>query len=269
MSCLHEPTLHPKLNHLLDTIPADARKKVWYTTNLSRPLDEATFEAWAASGIHHINVSLDSMQPELFAVLRKFGRYEVFKKNLDLMTSVFRRAPNPPKLRYITMAFRSNLNEIAGIVRHSNEHWLASENEIRYTFNVGHIADEFRKEHYLRKDEWPVLTEKLAGLPYNYVISYPPEPYEEIIQPMVDWESWKPEATPPRQIFQSPLRLRARPDGHLAVDGHEHKFGININSLPDPAAYFRARRLEAEKSERPLTLTERIREFYAKLATVR
>jgi hypothetical protein len=80
-----------------------------------------------------------------------------------------------PKLRYITVAFRSSFDEIPKLVEHSHTHWLSTENEIRYTYNVAHIEDEFRREHYLRKDDWPVLTERLAQLPYQYVIAYPPE----------------------------------------------------------------------------------------------
>ena len=93
-------------------IPRDKVKKVWFTTNLAKPLTVETFEEWARSNIHHINISVDSMNPERFAVLRKFGRYEVFKKNLDLLAKVFGQFEDRPKLRYITMAFKSNLEEI-------------------------------------------------------------------------------------------------------------------------------------------------------------
>jgi sulfatase maturation enzyme AslB (radical SAM superfamily) len=238
MSCLHEPTMHPKLNDFLALIPSDNRRKTWFTTNLTRPLTEEFFTVWAQSGIHHINVSLDSLNPELFAVLRKFGRFEVFQRNLDLMTDVFRRQANPPKLRFITMAFKSNLEEIPTIVQHSNERWLSSENEIRYTLNFEHIADSFRQEHYLLKTDWPILTEKLAALPYNYAIVYPPEKYEELIVPSSNLDSPRPALTLADPRFQRPLCLRARPNGSILVVGHEGEFSIDVRSLPDPAAFF-------------------------------
>ena len=240
LSCLHEPTMHPGLNDFLALIPPGARQKTWFTTNLTRPLSEEFFTVWARSGIHHINISLDSLNPDLFAVLRKFGRFEVFQRNVDLMTDVFRRHAGSPKLRFITMAFRSNFEEIPKIIQHSHERWLSSENEIRYTLNFEHIADRFRKEHYLHKGDWPLLTEKLSQLPYNYAIVYPPEGYEELIMPTFDLEAPKPAFRQPHLHFKRPLCLRARPNGNILVIGHENEFGVDIRSLPDPPAFFQS-----------------------------
>jgi len=240
LSCLHEPTLHPRLNDFIELIPPDCRNKVWFTTNLARPLSEKVFEGWARSGLHHINVSLDTMNPELFAVLRKFGRYNVFEANLNLLAKVFKSVPGAPRLRYITVAFKSNLAEIPRIVEHANLHWLSSENEIRYTYNMEHITDQFRKEHYLHREDWPGLTARLSQLPYPYVIDCPPGGgYEEIIQPSANYfdiRRIKPEAKP---VFVHPLSLRARTDGTLLVVRQESQFGVNIHSLSDPVAFLR------------------------------
>ncbi len=247
MSCLHEPTMHPQLNHFLGLIPQETRKKTWFTTNLTRPLTEEFFTVWARSGLHHINVSLDSLNPELFAVLRKFGRFEVFQRNLDLMTDIFRRHPDPPKLRFITMAFKSNLEEIPKILQHSTERWLSSENEIRYTLNFEHITDNFRQEHYLLKADWPILTQKLANLPYNYTITYPPEDTAELIMPSFDLDAPRPAVSKTVLKLKRPLCLRARPNGTILVVGHESEFSIDVRSLPDPPAFFEslAERIEA------------------------
>jgi molybdenum cofactor biosynthesis enzyme MoaA len=241
LSCLHEPTLHPRLNDFIELIPRDCRNKVWFTTNLARPLTEAVFKGWAHSGLHHINISFDSMNPELFAVLRKFGRYSVFEANLNRLSKVFRSVPGAPKLRYITMAFKSNLEEIPRMVEHSNVHWLSSENEVRFTYNVAHITDEFRKEHYLHREDWAGLTARLKQLPYPYVIAYPPDDgYEETIHPSANYfdltQIAKPETKP---VFADPLTLRARPDGTLMVANQESQFGVNIRSLEDPITFFR------------------------------
>jgi uncharacterized Fe-S cluster-containing radical SAM superfamily enzyme len=240
LSCLHEPTLHPKLNDFLAEIPAPARKKAWFTTNLTRPLGEEFFTTWAQSGLHHINVSLDSLNPELFAVLRKFGRFEVFSQNLDRMTEVFRRYPEAPKLRFITMAFRSNLDEIPKIIHHSHERWLSSENEIRYTLNFQHIADSFRKEHYLRKTDWPSLTEKLSKLPHNYTIVYPPDGYEELILPSYNFEALTPAGPQSGRRLKRPLGLRARPDGRIIIVDNGAQYGVDIRTLADPVQFFQS-----------------------------
>ena len=81
-------------------------------------------------------MSLDTLVPERFAVLRKFGRFDVFAANLDRLAAAFRRTPGAPALRYITMAFKSNLDEIPEIVRVSRERWLSTDNTIRYTDHI-------------------------------------------------------------------------------------------------------------------------------------
>jgi len=239
MSCLHEPTLHPRFNRLLDMIPRARRKDVLFTTNLARPLDEATLEGWAESGIDHINISLDTMNPELFAILRKFGRYSVFEQNLDRMASVFRRFQNPPKLRYITMAFKSNFDEVAEIIRVSHERWMSYENEIRFTYNFQHITDDFRRTHYLDKEQWPILDARLAALPYNYYVGQPPDEYEENLQQTIDYDALELIKPKPKLRFERPLQLRARPDGKIFVIGREHECGVDIHSLANPPEFFR------------------------------
>lgn len=241
MSCLHEPTLHPRLDDFIELIPPEYRHKAWFTTNLVRPLGDETFRRWARSGLHHINVSLDTMEEELFPVLRKFGRYKSFRDNLDRMTSIFGEEPKAPKLRYITIAFRSNFDEIERIVEHSNKRWLSSENEIRYTINASHITDEFRQLHYLAKEDWPTLTKKLAKLPYRYSIVYPPvDGYEEIIEPSANYFEIRP--GPDRKHFpklERPIELRARPNGKLVIVGKESEFSMNIHDIEDPVEHFR------------------------------
>jgi MoaA/NifB/PqqE/SkfB family radical SAM enzyme len=241
LSCLHEPTLHPRLNEFLALIPEPSRRKMFFTTNLARPLKAADFEAWAHSGLHHINVSLDSLDPERFARLRKFGRFEVFQANLDLLTQTFARVPEAPPMRFITMAFASNFEEIPEIVRVSRERWRSSENEIRYTFNVAHITDEFRQNEYLHKADWDVLTERLQALGGKPVmICYPPaDGYEKMILPAQNFfEASSGPRT--RLAITRPLGLRIAPDGTALVSDAEHALRVDINSLEDPVHFFRA-----------------------------
>jgi hypothetical protein len=240
LSCLHEPTLHPKLNQFLGLIPEASRRKMFFTTNLARPLKAADFEVWARSGLHHINVSFDSMDSERFARLRKFGRYEVFQANLDLMAQVFAKAPNPPPLRYITMAFASNFEEIPEIVKTTRDRWRSSENEIRYTFNVAHITDEFRQHEYLHKADWTVLTDRLNAIGHPVVISYPPEQgYEEMTLPAQNFFD-APTGPRTRVNITKPLGLRIAPDGTAVISDAEHALRVDINSLEDPVHFFRS-----------------------------
>jgi len=163
----------------------------------------------------------------------------VFEQNLKTMAQVFRRYANPPLVRYITMAFKSNLNEIPTIVRETHEKYLAYENEIRYTYNVQHIADEFRRQHYLHKEDWNELDQKLRRVPYRYGIAFPPENgYEETIQPSANYFDIQPNLFPPTPI-SLPFALRGRHDGTLMVEFHEQQFRVNANSCEDLVGFFK------------------------------
>jgi hypothetical protein len=247
ISCLHEPTLHPQLNHLLTLIPEAQRHKVFFTTNLARPLKPADFEAWARSGLHHINVSLDSLDPERFAYLRKHGRFDVFSANLDRLTAAFRATPGAPKLRFITMAFKSNLHEIETIVRTTRERWLSTENEIRYTFNVAHITDTFRQQEYLDATDWAPLDARLHALGVPIVILPPPaDGYEETITPQNFFDSGPRPGFAPRATFTKPMGLRVSSDGTVLVSDAEDALRVKIDSLEDPLAFFRALHRQAK-----------------------
>ena len=62
-SCLHEPTLHPKLVSFLEKVPQNYRRKIFYTTNLAKRMPASYYEWLANSALHHINVSIESRTP--------------------------------------------------------------------------------------------------------------------------------------------------------------------------------------------------------------
>lgn len=135
-------------------------------------------------------------------VLRKHGRVPVFRNNLERLVKELKRTPGAPAIRYITMAFRSNRQEIPGLVRWMNESGMAWQIEIRYTFNTSNIGDEFRREHYMNADEGASLRRSLDALPYrNYTLAVPPGDYgaEEPYMPAnwFDWIRWILRRSPP------------------------------------------------------------------------
>jgi molybdenum cofactor biosynthesis enzyme MoaA len=240
LSCLHEPTLHPKLGDFIGLIPRNQRHKFWFTSNLTRPLPDALIETIARSGLHHINVSLDSFDDELFAFLRKHGRVKTFRQNLDRVLAAFEQVANAPFVRYITMAYRSNMAEIPRLVRWMNESGRAREIEIRYTFNTANITEDFRREQFLNRDEWLGLKAALEELPFNnYTLSMPPDDYNRDT-PYVpaNWFETVPPTPPPHKRFKRPMQLRARPDGRIHLSGAENVFAVKVGELADPVAFF-------------------------------
>src|SRR3546814_8477994 len=62
----------------------------------------------------------------------------------------------------ISMAYKSNRSEIPVMIEKSFGEWGASRHEIRYTYNVRHINDAFREEHFLSRADWAELEQTLA-----------------------------------------------------------------------------------------------------------
>src|SRR3546814_1801849 len=86
ISCLHEATLHPRLYDFIDMIPDQLRKKVFFTSNLCKPLKDTAIERMACSYIHHLNVSMDSLDSDLFSALRKGGRFHISNVNIKRLS---------------------------------------------------------------------------------------------------------------------------------------------------------------------------------------
>ena len=251
LSCLHEPTIHPGFEDLLRMIPAGQGQKFWFTTNLARRMDDAMFQSWVDAGLHHVNVSMDTLDAGLFTVLRKHGRLEVFLDNLNRMVKVFRASGKPPKIRYITLVFESNFDELEGIVRRGYEEWMSSEHEVRYMYNMAHSPDDFRRDHLPTRDRWPELQARLDQLAAPHVVVCPPEDagYEEQRNlPSNYFEIEKYRMPPEAPDFTPPLQLRARHNGNMYLVSQEGRFSFNITELADPVGYLlQAARESVEK----------------------
>jgi molybdenum cofactor biosynthesis enzyme MoaA len=162
LSCGHEPTLHPRLLDFISMVPDEYRDKLFYTTNLAKPMPRDYFAALAESGMHHINVSLESLDAALYERMRKGARHRIFQANWDTMLECFAVGSRPPRMRYIIMAYRSNLAEIPSLVGMLLTERMAWQVEIRYTYEAAHIEQAFREAEYLTTEEWAWLAKQLA-----------------------------------------------------------------------------------------------------------
>lgn len=139
------------------------------------------------------------------------------------------------------MAFKSNLDEIVDVVRVSRERWGGTANDIRYTFNVAHIADDFRRREYLDRSDWDLLTSRLSTCGYPVAIAYPPnEGYETLLEAPSFFQARDRTDLPRRVTFTRPMGLRAGADGTVLVSDAEDALRVNINSLDDPVHFFRS-----------------------------
>ena len=174
-SCLHEPTMHPQFTEYLRKMPPPERRTIFYTTNLARRMPNEYYEMLAHSGVHHINVSIESRDPAIYERMRKGARHRIFMENWDILLDAFRRGAAPPKLRYIMMAYKSNVREIPSLVDYLLTERDGSEIEVRYTYDEAHIQPDFKQAEYLDEDEWLWLRDRLAHrIGTSVMLSMPP-----------------------------------------------------------------------------------------------
>jgi MoaA/NifB/PqqE/SkfB family radical SAM enzyme len=228
LSCLHEPSLHPDFLRLIDRIPRQWRRKVMFTTNLAKRMPDSYYEALADSGVFHINLSLESLTPAIYEKFRKGARWPIFKENWDKLINAWKAAPAPPRLRYIIMAYQSNRAEIPALVKYLREERLAWQVEVRYTYEMSHIPENFVESEYLHGPEWDWLAAQLAGYSNEEVL---------LIQPLkvLETES-SATALSPLQSSTSHVtvtpepadRITARPTIHPAAFEKKPELPLNI-----------------------------------------
>jgi molybdenum cofactor biosynthesis enzyme MoaA len=261
LSCLHEPTLHPRFVDFIEAVPEWLRDRISFTTNLAKRLPDEFFTRLANSGVDHIRVSFDSREPQVFAELRKKGRYEVFERNLLRLCAALKAAERPPRLHLITMAFTSNYREIPDIIRFGRDIGATS-HEVRFVYYMPHIV-EWGRQHLLSPDQWSELETSLLPLSSPTLsIAGPAEETRGQFEEGFGVNGYQPqeapwggaEAHPPaveadhvgRQLPDAPLRLRLRWDGLMMSEWlSEEAFSVNVAALDDPAAYFEAVRAAA------------------------
>jgi MoaA/NifB/PqqE/SkfB family radical SAM enzyme len=168
-SCLHEPTLHPQFVDFLDRVPPKLRRKVFFTTNLAKRMKPEYFEFLAHGGFANVNISIESLDPEIYERMRKGARHRIFVENWDKLIAAFAEGAAPPFLRYIVMVYKSNLREIPALVDHLLSARRADEIQLRFTFDVPHIPPEFRAAEFVDQADWDWLARKVAHYPAQKV----------------------------------------------------------------------------------------------------
>ena len=241
LSCLHEPTLHPRLAEFIGMIPPEYRNKVFFTTNLAKRLTDQQLKFLAESGIHHINISMESFDKAVYEKLRKGARFEIFMENLRKLVAAFSIANDPPRIRFIILPFKSNINELKSLISRTKSEFMAWQNELRYVFDMTYIDPSFKDEEFIRPADWErIRAEFRWHSPERLVLVDP----SDATPPADANVAAKPRGVP------RPLNIRIEHSGYMYVYGaelHETPQGVgyvhknyvltNINDLRNPLKF--------------------------------
>jgi molybdenum cofactor biosynthesis enzyme MoaA len=242
LSCLHEPTMHPKLLEFIQRVPLDQRRKLMFTSNIAKRMPQSFFDGLARSGMDHINISFESAQPDVYMKLRKGAKYEIFRENRAKLVAAFDAARaegiKTPKLNYNMMAYRSNAEELPELAARLAEEPSTTTVQIRDTLPVPHIPGEFKDEEFLDRPGWELLYQRLKPLLKGKVTLFLTPAYLEGKEDAAVLEDVEPAAPAPKTTAKLPpgihqtVNLRIEWDGTLEVQGNDIHF-------QDPAWHLR------------------------------
>jgi MoaA/NifB/PqqE/SkfB family radical SAM enzyme len=235
-SCLHEPTLHPRFLDFIDKVPAEYRRKVFFTTNLAKRMKLPYFERLADSGIANLNISVESLDPVIYERMRKGARHRIFMENWDALIQTHAQGKAPPFLRYIAMVYKSNLAEMPHLVRHLIEQRRADEVQLRFTFDVPFIEKAFREAEFLDDADWDWLVEQMSV--------FPPGKVQIVLPPRAGAETTGPSEG---AFLQGRYEFKISCDGTLLVNRYwavpydgsteDRVAETNLRDIADPLAF--------------------------------
>src|SRR5690606_13752529 len=132
---LGEPMLHPRF---FDMVEYATRAGIRVSTNTNGTvLHAAHAHRCVTSGLDALHLSLDGATPATYEGIRVRARFDRVLRNLDgLMAARARLASDHPRVRLVVVAMRSNLGELADLVR------LAAAHGVRAVF-VQHLCHEY------------------------------------------------------------------------------------------------------------------------------
>jgi MoaA/NifB/PqqE/SkfB family radical SAM enzyme len=168
-SCRFEPTINPNFLELLDIIHESFKNKVFLTTNLARPLSEDFIQKLKQSNIHHINISIETFNPDTYKSLCSGGNFKIFYNNLITLVTIFKESDNSPKIRYITMILKENYDELIDIAIKCHTDFFADSHEFRtpYYYSLNVIDTIWAKNQLLSRRQLDALVSRLKELSFS------------------------------------------------------------------------------------------------------
>ncbi len=184
------------------------------------------------TNLSYINISLDFLVPETFNVMRKGAKFERFFDNLNRLVAIFKTKPTAPRLRYITVLGKSNLQEVASLVSTMSQKYLAMEHEFRCFWHRQGQDPTWVAQNDLAWSDLSGVQGELSSQPYPYKFVAFEEPEHFLDLSFNDRGAQAVYSLPP------PLALSIFSDGTVALEGAATKPEFNLNSIDDPPRQF-------------------------------
>jgi len=234
-SCLYEPTLNKNMETLIRMIPQEQRKKCFFTTNLAVHMPDSLIDFLSASGLHHINISMESLDRPVYENICEHADFDTYSDNLKRIAAVFAKHPDAPKLRFITMILRENYRQLADMAVRAHDEYHADLHEFRTPYVGPHMNLPWLDGQILTREELDHLEHTLRGLSVPVAIdtATSTENYHEIIEGKRKSEIYGDEHVR-RLPDQHTLRIHS--DGRIVMD--ENGTAYNLSDIPDPREFF-------------------------------
>jgi MoaA/NifB/PqqE/SkfB family radical SAM enzyme len=241
LSCAYEPTIHPDFVELLEGIPKELKSKAMITTNLTNRLSIEQLEKLSNINLNTIQISVETFNPEMYEDFRAGAKYEIFIENLENLARIFKQNLNAPYIRFISMVFKQNIDQLESLMRTCNEKYLSTLNEFRTPFeeSLAYNNPEWLEKSLITEQEWDDMAANLSKLPYRIKLFNPSK--EIILFSHID-----------NQIIYNPEEDSTNINFFIGSDGtvfspdkgssflpEEFKQDFNINDIGDPYNYFK------------------------------
>lgn len=168
LSCLFEPTLNPQFFDMLKMLPGETRNKVFFTTNLVRPLSDEELTVMCQANLDHINISLETFNPELYHKLSG-TKQSAFYENLARLGKISQQYG--AKIRLITLMMKDNYEELPEILEKAHNMLHPYQHEFRTPiYTAGDpVREKATEDQLLSREKLDVMRQKLEAYHYDMV----------------------------------------------------------------------------------------------------
>lgn len=166
LSCLYEPTIAKSFFEIISKLPKNARKKVFFTTNLAVPMSKDDIKILSRANVHHINISIETLKEERYPLITGAKLYTSFMNNLNNLAAAMHSWSYHPKIYVITMALTMNKDEIEDIFKFAWKKFHCTHHDVRTPYIALYSNMDWCAEQLLPAKQADSLREKLSRNPF-------------------------------------------------------------------------------------------------------